>query len=45
MLSCGCCDVYNFKDEYDVYLAEKEIRDYKLYGDDDGRVGDSDEFD
>jgi hypothetical protein len=29
MLSCGCCDVQNFKPEYFKRLAKKEARDSK----------------
>ena len=30
-LRCGCCEAYNFKEEYQDKLAEKEIRDYNKY--------------
>jgi hypothetical protein len=29
MLSCGCCDVWNFKPEYFKHLDELEIRNSK----------------
>lgn len=30
VLSCGCCDVRNFKDDYDDLLAEREIQEFKI---------------
>ena len=29
VLSCGCCIVYDFRDDYKKKLDEKEIRDAK----------------
>jgi hypothetical protein len=29
VLSCKCCDVFNFKEDYSNLLAEKEIKEYK----------------
>ena len=29
VLSCKCCDVFNFKEDYSNSLAEKEIKEYE----------------
>lgn len=26
MLYCGCCDAFNFNDEFDEHLADREIK-------------------